>query len=77
MAVATTFFQKCVWLSLALILFNVAFSFVGGMGIFTTQNMGITPGDNTSSTFGDITQEQDIQQLKNMLLNILLCFQKH
>jgi len=50
-----TFFQLCVWLSISLILFNLGFAVVNGMGIFTPVEGGISAGDDASSTVSALT----------------------
>lgn len=46
-----TFFQICIYICLALIVFTLAINFVNGMGIFEEVGTGATTGTNTSNIF--------------------------
>ena len=50
-----TLYQTCVYVTLTMLLFTLAVSFVSGLGVFSPVSVGVTPGDNSSDTFSDIT----------------------
>ena len=50
-----TLYQTCVGITLTMIIFTLAVSFVSGLGVFDPVQTGVSQGDNSSDTFSDIT----------------------
>lgn len=63
----STFFQICIYITVAMVLFTLSISFVSALGVFqTTVETGFVPGDTTNETFSDLTNLETSSGLTGM-----------
>lgn len=56
----TTFFQICIYITIAMVLFTLSISFVSAMGVFQTEiEAGVVAGEDTNATMQGFTVSPD------------------
>lgn len=52
----STFFQICIYITVAMVLFTLSINFVSALGVFQTDvEAGFVPGDTSNETFSSVT----------------------
>ena len=63
----STFFQICIYITVAMVLFTLSISFVSALGVFQTGvDAGFVPGDTTDETFSGLTNLETSEGLTGM-----------